>query len=98
MDSVMLGSLYTYRRWIRETTHKETLSLFSHGCAGAMAGFTVSFLAAPIEHIKVFPYPKNILIIGAIASPIFIKRSKIYRTSRRIQENRNTFPSNPDLL
>lgn len=53
MDSVMMGSLHTYRRWIKEATHQETLSLFSHGCAGAMAGITVSFFASPIEHIKV---------------------------------------------
>jgi len=53
MDSVMLGSLHTYRRWIKSVTGQETLSLFGHGCAGAMAGFTVSFIAAPIEHVKV---------------------------------------------
>ena len=49
----MLGSLHTYRRWIKSVTGQETLSLFGHGCAGAMAGFTVSFIAAPIEHVKV---------------------------------------------
>ena len=53
MDSVMLGSLHTYRRWIKSVTHEDKLSLFSHGVAGAGAGFTVSFVAAPIEHIKV---------------------------------------------
>src|SRR5277367_3428077 len=52
MDSVMLGSLHTYRRWIKSVTGQETLSLFAHGCAGAMAGFTVSFIASPIEHVK----------------------------------------------
>jgi hypothetical protein len=55
MDSVMLGSLHTYRRWIKSGTGQETLSLFGHGCAGAMAGFTVSFVAAPIEHVKAVP-------------------------------------------
>jgi solute carrier family 25 (mitochondrial carnitine/acylcarnitine transporter), member 20/29 len=52
MDSVMLGSLHTYRRWILSVTGQESLSLFGHGVAGAMAGFTVSFVASPIEHIK----------------------------------------------
>jgi hypothetical protein len=56
MDSVMLGSLHTYRRWIKSVTGQETLSLFGHGCAGAMAGFTVSFIAAPIEHVKAVPH------------------------------------------
>ena len=53
MDSVMLGSLHTYRRWIKSALNQETLSLFGHGCAGAMAGVTVSFVATPIEHVKV---------------------------------------------
>ena len=48
----MLGSLHTYRRWIGHATGQESLSLFSHGIAGAMAGFTVSFIASPIEHVK----------------------------------------------
>jgi solute carrier family 25 carnitine/acylcarnitine transporter 20/29 len=52
MDSVMLGSLHTYRRWISSLTGQDQLSLFGHGVAGAMAGFTVSFVAAPIEHVK----------------------------------------------
>ena len=55
MDSVMLGSLHTYRRWIKATLHQETLSLVGNGMAGAMAGITVSFVAAPIEHVKVRP-------------------------------------------
>jgi solute carrier family 25 (mitochondrial carnitine/acylcarnitine transporter), member 20/29 len=59
MDSVMLGSLHTYRRWIKSALNQETLSLFGHGCAGAMAGFTVSFVAAPIEHVKVFQHPSR---------------------------------------
>lgn len=53
MDSILMGSLHTYRRWIKSVTHQETLSLFSHGCAGAMAGVTVSFISGPVEHIKV---------------------------------------------
>ena len=53
MDSVMLGSLHTYRRWIKALLQQDQLSLMGHGCAGAMAGFTVSFIAGPIEHVKV---------------------------------------------
>jgi hypothetical protein len=53
MDSVMLGSLHTYRRWLTPTGGE--LGLWGHGVAGAMAGFTVSFVAAPIEHVKVPP-------------------------------------------
>jgi solute carrier family 25 carnitine/acylcarnitine transporter 20/29 len=53
MDSVMLGSLHTYRRWIKDWTMEEKLTLFGHGIAGAMAGFTVSFIAGPIEHVQV---------------------------------------------
>lgn len=53
MDSVMLGSLHAYQRWIKQLTRREELSLFGHGCAGSMAGFTVSFVASPIEHVKV---------------------------------------------
>jgi solute carrier family 25 (mitochondrial carnitine/acylcarnitine transporter), member 20/29 len=56
MDSVMLGSLHTYRRWMKRLLQQDTLSLFGHGVAGAMAGFTVSFVACPIEHVKVFHY------------------------------------------
>jgi len=53
MDSVMLGSLHTYQRWIKQLTRRKELTLFDHGVAGSMAGITVSFIAAPIEHVKV---------------------------------------------
>lgn len=64
----MLGSLTLYRRLIfehifanrelraavpfvsREVPDK--LSTFGHGVAGIMAGSTVSFIAAPVEHVK----------------------------------------------
>jgi solute carrier family 25 (mitochondrial carnitine/acylcarnitine transporter), member 20/29 len=59
----MLGSLTNYRRLLREhvfapkladgssdPTYK--LSAFGHGIAGVFAGWTVSFIAAPVEHIK----------------------------------------------
>ena len=74
MDAVMLGSLHTYRRWIKSAMNQETLSLFGHGCAGAMAGFTVSFVAAPIEHVKVRKYIQDILTTGTITSSIFVER------------------------
>jgi len=69
MDSVMLGSLTTYRRLLLEhvfskpeirnaipfTRHQNdlnTLPSVGHGIAGVLAGATVSFIAAPVEHIK----------------------------------------------
>ncbi|KAJ6131628.1 hypothetical protein N7523_001334 [Penicillium sp. IBT 18751x] len=68
MDSVMLGSLTLYRRlllenvfskphlrqWMPFSSHQDlaTLPSFGHGLAGMMAGTTVSFFAAPVEHIK----------------------------------------------
>ncbi|KAJ6166781.1 hypothetical protein N7470_002228 [Penicillium chermesinum] len=68
MDSVMLGSLSFYRRILLENVYSKphlrslipfsnqtdlaTLPTFGHGIAGIMAGTTVSFIAAPVEHIK----------------------------------------------
>ncbi|GME26395.1 Mitochondrial carrier protein [Neofusicoccum parvum] len=54
MDSLMLGSLTVYRRLLRENvfTKHEKLPAFGHGMAGIFAGWTVSFIAAPVEHIK----------------------------------------------
>lgn len=65
MDSVMLGSLTVYRRLLAEhvfnvdpTAPKNTpgvrssLPTIGHGIAGIFAGMTVSFVAAPVEHIK----------------------------------------------
>lgn len=60
----MLGSLTLYRRLLLENvftpkqssqsletpTHK--LPTLGHGLAGIMAGWTVSFIAAPVEHVK----------------------------------------------
>nr|POF11647.1 mitochondrial substrate carrier family protein l [Quercus suber] len=57
MDSLMLGSLTAYRRLL----HKHVFRPFSpgtplpaigHGMAGMLAGWTVSVIAAPIEHVK----------------------------------------------
>lgn len=60
----MLGSLTYYRRFLAEnvfhtTSHSDgpsaaakKLPLLGHGIAGIMAGWTVSFIAAPVEHVK----------------------------------------------
>ncbi|KAG9236224.1 mitochondrial carrier domain-containing protein [Amylocarpus encephaloides] len=74
MDSIMLGSLTFYRKFLHRTLfnphrmydspssfarrdaslelepHK--LPTIGHAMAGVMAGATVSFIAAPVEHIK----------------------------------------------
>jgi len=67
MDSVMLGSLTVYRRLLHDHVFsnprfrphvaasdlaKEKLPAFGHGIAGILAGATVSFIAAPVEHVK----------------------------------------------
>ena len=75
MDSVMLGSLTFYRRFllenvfstsrfgsIKEQTQSRSsngsgidahkLPTIGHGIAGILAGSTVSFVAAPVEHVK----------------------------------------------
>ncbi|KAK4122415.1 mitochondrial carrier [Parathielavia appendiculata] len=62
MDSVMLGSLSVYRRLLHENLfnppwhplHDPTTPLpaHGHGLAGILAGATVSFVAAPVEHVK----------------------------------------------
>ncbi|KAI5286863.1 hypothetical protein KEM52_001836 [Ascosphaera acerosa] len=61
MDSVMLGSLTLYRRLLLENLfgpalrrqgREEKLPWYGHGLAGMGAGATVSFIAAPVEHLK----------------------------------------------
>jgi solute carrier family 25 carnitine/acylcarnitine transporter 20/29 len=56
MDSVMLGSLTIYRRLLAEHVFSvrtpAELPSWGHGIAGIGAGCTVSFVAAPVEHIK----------------------------------------------
>lgn len=75
MDSIMLGSLTFYRKFLHRTlfnpnhTFGSSLSFaqsdiplqngtlhklptIGHAMAGVMAGATVSFVAAPVEHIK----------------------------------------------
>ncbi|KAJ4418446.1 hypothetical protein N0V85_001435 [Neurospora sp. IMI 360204] len=62
MDSVMLGSLTVYRRLLRDNLFNppwhplhdpaRPLPSHGHGLAGILAGTTVSFIAAPVEHVK----------------------------------------------
>ncbi|KAK3299135.1 mitochondrial carrier domain-containing protein [Chaetomium fimeti] len=54
MDSVMLGSLSVYRRLVKEQLFDSAAALpaHGHGLAGVLAGATVSFVAAPVEHVK----------------------------------------------
>lgn len=62
MDSVMLGSLSVYRRLLHENLFNPPwhplhdpatpLPTHGHGLAGILAGATVSFVAAPVEHVK----------------------------------------------
>ncbi|CAI6332689.1 unnamed protein product [Periconia digitata] len=58
MDSVMLGSLSIYRRLLNDNLFNpgsrkgEKMPVIGHSMAGAMAGWTVSFIAGPVEHIK----------------------------------------------
>jgi solute carrier family 25 carnitine/acylcarnitine transporter 20/29 len=59
----MLGSLSFYRRFLNDrvfnppthlapTSQQNKLPIQGHALAGTMAGWTVSFIAAPVEHIK----------------------------------------------
>ncbi|KAF9135263.1 hypothetical protein BGW39_003943 [Mortierella sp. 14UC] len=52
MDSVMLGSLSNYRLLLQGGDPNVKLTPFWSGIAGIGAGITVSFIAAPVEHIK----------------------------------------------
>ncbi|GAB7347529.1 hypothetical protein MBLNU459_g4426t2 [Dothideomycetes sp. NU459] len=66
MDSLMLGSLTFYRRMLNDKFFQpmylargaqaqgadSKLPTIGHAMAGVMAGATVSFIAAPVEHIK----------------------------------------------
>lgn len=50
----MLGSLSNYRAMIKRNfySNRERLPPFGHGVAGLLAGWTVSLIAAPVEHVK----------------------------------------------
>ncbi|KAK4138045.1 mitochondrial carrier [Trichocladium antarcticum] len=64
MDSIMLGSLTLYRRLAQDHVFNRAshphhdhdparpLPAHGHGLAGMLAGATVSFVAAPVEHVK----------------------------------------------
>ncbi|KAF4462698.1 Mitochondrial carrier [Fusarium albosuccineum] len=55
MDSILLGSFNVYRQHLKQReffSSREVNSCFAHGVAGGLAGWTVSFIAAPVEHIK----------------------------------------------
>ncbi|KAH7132310.1 mitochondrial carrier domain-containing protein [Dendryphion nanum] len=61
MDSIMLGSLSVYRRMLNDSIFNPTrgadgqqgkLPVVGHAMAGIGAGWTVSFIAGPVEHIK----------------------------------------------
>lgn len=54
MDSVMLGSLHIYRRFVKDNLYPQEakLPLSGHIIAGLGSGWTVSFVAAPIEQFK----------------------------------------------
>jgi solute carrier family 25 carnitine/acylcarnitine transporter 20/29 len=62
MDSVMLGSLSVYRRLVNDhifnprrdlgTREQGKLPVIGHAMAGILSGWTVSFVAGPVEHIK----------------------------------------------
>lgn len=57
----MLGSLSVYRRVLNDNVfhpvrfpgeQQKKLPVAGHAMAGIMAGWTVSFIAGPVEHIK----------------------------------------------
>jgi solute carrier family 25 carnitine/acylcarnitine transporter 20/29 len=57
----MLGSLSAYRRVLNDnffnprtsmTSEQARLPVVGHALAGTLAGWTVSFIAAPVEHVK----------------------------------------------
>lgn len=50
----MLGSLSNYRSLIKTNFYprQERLPPLAQGVAGVMAGWTVSLIAAPVEHVK----------------------------------------------
>ncbi|KAI9830899.1 MAG: hypothetical protein M1826_004329 [Phylliscum demangeonii] len=62
LDSIMLGSMTFYRRLLLETVFAarprlddpaaHRLPALGHGLAGMLAGWTVSTVATPIEHVK----------------------------------------------
>ena len=54
MDSVLLGSLHNYRMLLHKYVYPQHEKLPLSGCiiSGVMSGWTVSFIAAPVEYAK----------------------------------------------
>ncbi|RHZ77415.1 hypothetical protein Glove_180g82 [Diversispora epigaea] len=52
LDSVMLGSLHNYRLFLQGNNPSKKLTVLQHAMAGVASGWTVSFLASPVEQIK----------------------------------------------
>lgn len=54
MDAVLLGSLHNYRMLLHKYVYPDSTKLPLSGCvtAGVMSGWTVSFVAAPVELAK----------------------------------------------
>ncbi|ODV89234.1 hypothetical protein CANCADRAFT_148477 [Tortispora caseinolytica NRRL Y-17796] len=53
MDSVMLGSYHNYKQCFKKYLYNDTeIPLLAQGVAGMLGGWTVSLVAAPVEHIK----------------------------------------------
>jgi hypothetical protein len=50
----MLGSLSNYRALIKQNIYpnRDSLPPLGHGVAGVLAGWTVSLIATPVEHVK----------------------------------------------
>lgn len=84
MDSVMLGSLHLYKGLVKDNLYPEEkkLPLLGHVIAGLGLGWTVSFVAAPIEQFKArlqVQYDANSKIYSG---PIDVAR-KLYNISFR---------------
>lgn len=54
MDSIMMGSMTNYKRLVKDALYadEEKLPIVWNAVAGMWAGWTVSFVACPIEHVK----------------------------------------------
>ncbi|ORX54985.1 mitochondrial carrier [Hesseltinella vesiculosa] len=52
MDSIMLGTLHNARLVQQKWNGDRPLTPFQHGLAGLVGGWTVSFVATPVEQIK----------------------------------------------
>lgn len=82
MDSVMLGSLHVYRRYVKDNFYPEEkrLPLMGHIIAGLGSGWTVSFVAAPIEQFKARLQVQYDAKSKIYSGPIDVA-TKLYKTS-----------------